>query len=219
MAEMVLYHMNGARSSRAVWMHRELQAIYGTLPPLEVHAFDPKTFRENKPDWYLKINPNGKVPSFTHGQVKMYESSAICLYLLQMFDKEGKLAPLNDPEFAAKFYQLAFYCSGTVDNLTATSSPIQPVMSCLTPGEEEETVKMNHRAWQEQCGPILVSALGDSKFIFGDRFTAIDVIVGTNMHYIYNKRGWRDFPVLEAYFERLKERPTFQEAFGNFPIA
>ena len=30
-------------------------------------------------------------------KVQMYESSAICLYLLQMFDKEGKLAPLNDP--------------------------------------------------------------------------------------------------------------------------
>mmetsp|Transcript_52837 Transcript_52837/g.115274 ORF Transcript_52837/g.115274 Transcript_52837/m.115274 type:complete len:223 (+) Transcript_52837:54-722(+) len=217
--EMVLYHMNGSRSTRALWMYKELQTIYGTLPPLRVHVFDPSTFRETKPEWYLAINPNGKVPAFTHGKVVMFDSSAICLYLLQMFDKEGKLAPMNQPDFAALLYQLAFYCSGTVDNLTATSSPIQPVMSVKNPGDDEKVLEVNHRAWIEQCGPLLVSNLGSSKYIAGDSFTAVDVIVGVNMHYIHRKRSWHDFPVLEAYFERLKERTAFQEAFEVLPFS
>eukprot|EP00435_Cladocopium_sp_Y103_P071975 s8_g38.t3 len=148
-------------------------------------------------------------------EVKYRHGSAICLYLLQMFDKEGKLAPMNQPDFAALLYQLAFYCSGTVDNLTATSSPIQPVMSVKNPGDDERVLEVNHRAWIEQCGPLLVSNLGSSKYIAGDSFTAIDVIVGVNMHYIHRKISWHDFPVLEAYFERLKERTAFQEAFED----
>ena len=32
------------------------------MPNLEVHKFD-MSFRMDKPDWYLKINPNGKVPT------------------------------------------------------------------------------------------------------------------------------------------------------------
>ena len=31
-------------------MYKELQALYGSLPPMRVHVFDPATFRENKPD-------------------------------------------------------------------------------------------------------------------------------------------------------------------------
>ncbi|CAK9035259.1 unnamed protein product [Durusdinium trenchii] len=201
--EMVLYHMNGSRSTRVLWMHKELQARYGTLPPLRVHVFNPEVFRETKPDWYLAINPNGKVPAFTHGRVVMFDSSAICLYLLQTFDKEGRLAPLHDPDFAALFYQLAFYCSGTVDNLTATSSPIQPVVAEKRPGDDEKNIELNHRAWIEQCGPLLVSILGTSKFMAGDAFTAVDVIAGVNMHYIHRKRGWHDFPALEARSDQV----------------
>ncbi|CAE7662869.1 SRL1 [Symbiodinium sp. KB8] len=211
--ELVLYHMNGSRSTRAIWLYEELQAIYENLPPMRVHVFDPATFRKDKPEWYLKLNPNGKVPALQHGSTVMFDSSAICLYILQLFDKDRKFAPLDQPEFASLFYQLAFYCSGTIDNLTATSSPIQMVLECKTPGDEEKAVELNHQAWIQQCGPILLSLLGDKKFMFGQDLSAADVVVGVNMHYIHVKRGWHDFPALEAYFERCKERPGYQKAF------
>ena len=33
-------------------------------------------FRKDKPEWYLKLNPNGKVPALQHGSTVMFESSA-----------------------------------------------------------------------------------------------------------------------------------------------
>jgi hypothetical protein len=49
---------------------KELETIYNTtsnkIPKLEVHEFDPSTFRTEKPDWFLEINPNGKVKKLFH---------------------------------------------------------------------------------------------------------------------------------------------------------
>jgi len=194
-----LYHISGARSTRILWLYHELQECNsGSLPPLQVTVFD-ESFRTHKPAWYLALNPNGKVPTLVHGDRVIWDSVAICVYLLGRFDRVGRLAQLEDASFAAQFWQLAFYCSNTVDNLTATSSPLQMVLSDPKPGDHHEAIKLNHVAWVHQCGPVLVQALGESSYMAGPRFTALDVIVGMCMHWIHEKRGWRDFPVLEGF--------------------
>jgi len=68
------------------------------------------------------------------------------LYLLDQFDIEQKLAP-KDPKFRAKFYKLMFYCSGTVDNLTANSSPVQRTVDDPTPGQRPEVIAANKKAY------------------------------------------------------------------------
>lgn len=50
---------------------------------------------ECKEEWYLKFNPNGRIPSLTHvdekGEVThVNESGAILIYLADKFDKENK---------------------------------------------------------------------------------------------------------------------------------
>ncbi|HEX5607899.1 MAG TPA: glutathione S-transferase N-terminal domain-containing protein [Candidatus Binatia bacterium] len=39
------------------------------------------TKREHKTPEFLKINPAGKLPALLSGDVKVFESAAICLYL------------------------------------------------------------------------------------------------------------------------------------------
>lgn len=215
---LTLYHLPAARSTRVLWLYRELEALYDNLPPLTVHVFDKSTFREEKPAWYLAMNPMGKVPALVHGEVCMFESLAICLYLLQQFDTDSRLAPLEDPVFSAKFYQFAFYSAGTLDNLTATSSPLQRMLKDPRPGEHPDVIEENHKAWVQLCGPVLVDALGTGPFMFGESFTALDIVVGMNLHWILSKRGWAEFPQLHAYFyERCNSRPSFQGAIEDLP--
>ena len=57
----------------------------------------------------------------------MWDSCAICMFLFDEFDINHKLL-LKEPKFRAKFYEQAFYASGTVDNLTASSSPINLIL-------------------------------------------------------------------------------------------
>jgi len=40
---------------------------------------------EHKKDWFLKLNPNGKIPTIQDGDVSVWESNAILLYLGRKF--------------------------------------------------------------------------------------------------------------------------------------
>ena len=42
----------------------------------------------------------------------------------------------------------AFICSGTVDNLTARSSPLQITLDDPTPGERAEVIAANKKAYR-----------------------------------------------------------------------
>jgi glutathione S-transferase len=50
-----------------------------------------------KPE-YLKINPNGKVPAIVHDGTAIWESSAITMYLGELFGVDAKLYPAPGPQ-------------------------------------------------------------------------------------------------------------------------
>jgi glutathione S-transferase len=58
---------------------------------LDLSAGDTK-----KPE-YLKINPNGRVPAIVHDGTAIWESSAITMYLGELFGVEAKLYPAPGP--------------------------------------------------------------------------------------------------------------------------
>ncbi len=104
-----------------------------------------------------------------------------------------------------------------MDNLSATSSPIQRVLKDLRPGDNEAVINQNEEAFREVCGPILAAQLGDREYMFGDSFTAIDVAIGYSMIGVQEKRDsfLKDFPTLRRYADRLKRRPAYLKAIGE----
>ncbi len=65
---LTLYWTTGkSRASRPLWLYYELEAAYEgratrrPLPELKVEAIDRATFRQQKPEEFLRLNPNGKV--------------------------------------------------------------------------------------------------------------------------------------------------------------
>jgi glutathione S-transferase len=59
---------------------------------LDLSAGDTK-----KPE-YLKINPNGRVPTIVHDGTAIWESSAITMYLGELFGVDAKLYPAPGPQ-------------------------------------------------------------------------------------------------------------------------
>ena len=87
-----LWHCYNARSLRPLWALEEMGIDY----QLNVMPFPPRfTQRE-----YLETNPLGTIPFFDDGRSQMTESSAICQYLVDVYDKpEFGIAP-DDPDYA-----------------------------------------------------------------------------------------------------------------------
>jgi glutathione S-transferase len=54
------------------------------------------TENEQKEEWFLKINPNGRIPALTDTldgkQIRVFESGAMLQYLVDRYDKDHKLS-------------------------------------------------------------------------------------------------------------------------------
>jgi glutathione S-transferase len=50
------------------------------------------TKNEQKQPWFLEINPNGRVPALKDGDLRIFESGAIMLYLADKYDDENKIS-------------------------------------------------------------------------------------------------------------------------------
>lgn len=65
------------------------------------------------PSWYLKINPNGRIPALLDGSQRVFESGAIMLYLTDKYDTDRKIsyAP-GTPQYIEQLSWLMFQMSG-----------------------------------------------------------------------------------------------------------
>jgi len=75
--------------------------------------------KEQKEPWYLKINPNGRIPAIVHHRpdgtdFTVVESSAILLYLVQRFDPEYKLHWPAGSDEESETLQWIFFAHGEI---------------------------------------------------------------------------------------------------------
>ena len=69
---------------------------------------------EQKEPWFIKINPNGRVPTIvdrSRNDFPIFKTSAILLYLQQHYDKENKFAfdREEDPNSFSDMLQWIFF--------------------------------------------------------------------------------------------------------------
>jgi len=66
-----------------------------------------------KEDWYLKINPNGRIPALKDGDLRVFESGAIMLYLTDKYDPDKKISyPYGTPDYYEMMSWLMFQMGG-----------------------------------------------------------------------------------------------------------
>ena len=76
---MKLWHCHNARSLRPLWALEEMGLEY----ELEVLPFPPRVFQKT----YLGTNVLGTVPYFVDGDTHMTESSGVCHYLVEKYER------------------------------------------------------------------------------------------------------------------------------------
>ncbi|KAG8996623.1 glutathione S- transferase, nitrogen catabolite repression regulator, partial [Tulasnella sp. JGI-2019a] len=94
----------------------ELKATYGLQYTAKSLDFSKS---EQKEPWFLKINPNGRIPAITdenRDNFNVFESAAILLYLVQHYDPDFKFMfdPVNDANNYSEALQWIFFTHGGI---------------------------------------------------------------------------------------------------------
>lgn len=186
MSEEIIFYTNPMSRGRIVrWMLEELGQPYRT------EVLDYGTTM--KAAEYLAINPMGKVPAIRHRGVTVTECAAICAYLADAFPDAG-LAPAFDDPSRGTYLRWMFFAAGPVDAAVTAKS-----LGWQAPPERQGMVGYGN---YEQMVDALESAVEVGPYILGERFSAADVYVGSQI-------GWG------LQFKTLPERETFKAYAGR----
>lgn len=202
-----LYHSYGSRSSRVYRMILELQL------DVEVKSISLSKGEGRNPE-YLKINPVGKVPSYIDKDVSLFESVAICFYLLDKYDNNFKFGGAPGSPQRANVYKWASYVSSSVDDIVI---PLYLHKIGFVPQiRNKRIVEENTFKFERDIAPVLKFGLKGQKYFGGDEFSAVDVIVGYILG-ISNRAGILDkYPDLKEYAERVSQRDHYISALKDY---
>jgi glutathione S-transferase len=188
-----LYHSPASRAFTAYWMLEELGA------PFDVSIVDIRK-GEQKAQAYLKLNPAGKVPTLTDGEVVVSENPAIAIYLADRYGY-GTLAPkIDDPDRGA-YLKWMVYSSAVVD----------PVASLHQQKIDLPGYNFSFGAFDDMVH-VLTGVLKDREYLLGDRFSGADVVLGGTLSRLLYQKVLPEDPVLLDYNDRLTQREAFHRA-------
>lgn len=192
MADTLTFYTNPMSRGRIIrWMLEEVGQPYETV--ILGYADSMKS-----PE-YLKINPMGKVPAITHGDVIVTEAAAICTYLADAFP-QAKLAPPPGSKERGPYYRWMFYGAGPVEAMASNHA-----LGVNIPDDKRGMVGYGSR---EQVMDTLDKTLQNSDYLAGGQFTAADLYVGAQIGWGLQFGTLEKRPSFEAYVGRLLSRPA-----------
>ena len=150
---------------------------------------------------YLAINPMGKVPAIKHRDKIVTECAAICAYLADAFPEAGLAPPLAD---RADYYRWMFFAAGPVEQAITNRS-----LGFEVPADK---AMMAGYGSYDAMVDVLEKAAGAHDYIAGNRFTAADVYVGSQVLWGLEFGTLPKRAGFEAYATRLSARPAYQSA-------
>ena len=193
--ELVLYTNPRSRGRIARWMLEEVEQPYRT------EVLDYGTTM--KAAAYLAINPMGKVPALAHGDAVVTEAAAICAYLADAFPKAGMAPPAGD-RMRAPYYRWLFFAAGPIE-----ASVSNKAFGFVVPPEREPSIGYGSF---ERVMKALEDGVSASNYLLGEKFSAADVYVGSQVGFGLMFGTIEKRPAFERYWQRLTARPAYARA-------
>lgn len=189
MSDLVFYTNPQSRGRIVRWMLEEVGVPYQT----EIVQYGPQM----KTPPYTDLNPMGKVPTVVHAGKVITECAAIIAYLAEAFPQAGLIPP---PTQRQDYYRWMFFTAGPYE--AAFTNKMLGVQ--VTP----EQSRMVGYGSYDLVVDTLAQAVSKHPYITGDRFTAADVYIGSQIGYGLQFKMMPDRPEFIAYFDRIKDRPA-----------
>ncbi len=197
-----IYHVKGTRGIRVIWLCEELGIPY----EVEVIDFSPRF--KSSPEWRSK-SPTGKVPAVAVDGFTMFESGAVCDYLLERYG-EGRLLPAPGTRESALCRQWSWFAEATF------ARPLGEIVNHNRVAPEGGLVGFVIEDCKARAG-VCIAAIEDvvskEDYLVGNTFTVADIMTGYSLMLAANFGVLtNDYPHTQAYYDRLSQRPGFQVA-------
>jgi len=192
---------NSVNVQKVLWCLEELAVPYTRIDAGLEHG-------KNTEPWYLKLNPNGKVPLLTDGSFTLWESNTIVRYLAGKHGL-GTLCPaaLEARALAERWMDW---------QLSTLVSPVSVVFWNLVrkPVGERDAVAIERNLREaNRAMTLLDDHLKHLPYVAGDAFTMGDIPVGATAHRWLEIEGIDRPPLtaVRAWRARLAERAGFRK--------
>ena len=193
MARLEFFTNPMSRGQMVRWMLEEVGE------PYETHLLDYKT--SMKAADYLAVNPMGKVPAIRHGDVIVTEVAAICAYLADAFPAAG-LAPPVDRR--GDYYRWLFFAAGPVEAAFTNKA-----LGFEAPAERQAMMGYGNF---DLTIDTLEKAVTGKDYIAGDRFSAADLYVGSEIGFMLQFGLLEPRAAFSDYVARVTDRPAYGRA-------
>ncbi len=171
-------------------------------------AVDTRRGDQFKPE-FVAINANGKVPAIVDGDVTVFDSNAILLYLAE---KTGKFLPPNTPAARGELLSwLMFVASGV--------GPFMGQAVHFKHFAPEKLPYANKRYQYEgrRHFGILDARLAKQRYVVGTTYTIVDMDVwgwARMIPFALGEEAWAEFPNVKRLVDEISARPAAARAIA-----
>ncbi len=202
-----LYGSARSRASRALWMLAECGVSFAQddLSKLEGDA---------KTAALIRVNPIGKVPALEDGELKLFESMAINLYLAKKYG--GRLWPADEND-QARAIAWSFFCMTELE-----PRMVQIFFERVVRKEGERNAENEKKNWDELQRPLraLDGELKGKDYILGAGFTVADLNLASCFTMIAPmKLDMGAYPQIQRWLAACYARPAFAKSRPPPPAA
>jgi GSH-dependent disulfide-bond oxidoreductase len=198
---MLKFYYSGAPNPTKVALFLEEAGI--AYEPVPV---DTRKGEQHKPE-FLAINPNAKVPAIVDGDVTVFDSNAILLYLAE---KTGKFLPPKGDKARGELLSWLMFVASGVGPYAGQAVHFRN----FAPEKIEYAINRYAFEAQRHFG-ILDARLAKQKYMIGDSYTIVDMDVwgwARLIPFALGEAGWAKLPGLKRLVEEINARPAAQRA-------
>ena len=174
--------------------------------PYELAPVDTRKGEQFDPA-FLAVNPNAKTPAILDGDVTVFDSNAILLYLAE---KTGRFLPENTPAARGELLSWLMFVATGIGPYSGQAVHFKH----FAPEPKDYAVNRYLYEARRHWG-ILDQRLGLRRYMVGDTYTIADMAVwgwARAVPFILGEGAWSEMPNLQRHFDEISARPAAERA-------
>ena len=194
---MLKFYYNTAPNPLKVALFLEEAELEYEPIPIDARRGDQHTIK------YTAINPNAKIPSIVDGDVVVFDSNAILLYLAE---KTGRFLPENNEIARGELLSWLLFVASGIGPFSGQAVHFRHIAPGSNPYAENRYDYEAQRHWR-----LIDERLAKHRHMLGDNYTIVDMAVwgwGTRIPHMLGDDAMGGLPHLSRLMDEINSRPA-----------